>query len=101
MQLTNSREVGAFCLAQVIRIAVQSAAAFLVLAPRLPRDHAAFWIWVISLGFGTVMWFVALPLFLAFRALFGGVPELVAPAGRQRSFTSSGPEIGAYLVSYV
>ena len=104
MQLTNWREVGAFSLTQVIRIAMQSAGGFFLLAPiygRLPQAPAAVWIWVISIGFGAVMWFAALPLFLACRAGFGGVPALVAPAGREGSFTSSGAEIGAYLLSYV
>ena len=104
MQLTSGREVAGFFLTQVIRITVQAMVGAWVLAPlygQLIRNHASAWFSVVSIGFGAVMWFAALPLFLAFRALFGGVPRLVAAAGGERSFTSSGREIGAYVLSYV
>jgi len=104
MQVTTGREAAAFSLTHAIRIALQAGLVAWVLVPiygRLAASHSGGWISVISIVFGIVMWFAALPLFLGFRALFGGVPSLLAKPGGEYSFTSSGGEIGAYVLSYV
>ena len=104
MPVTTGREAAAFSLTHAIRIAVQTGLDAWVLVPiygRLAASHSSGWISVISIVFGIVMWLAALPLFLGFRALFGGVPPLLAKPGGEYSFTSSGGEIGAYVLSYV
>jgi len=102
MPLTNGREIAGFCLTHVLRIALQFLVVTSLLTPvyvQLARN-GKLWISVLSIGVGAVMWLAALPVFVAFRSLFGGVPRTVAP-GRESAFTSSGAEIGAYALSFV
>jgi len=103
-KLTNPLEILAFALSQVIKIGVNAALVRVALAPlysQLLRTGGAMLIFPISIAFGALLWFAALPLFILLRMLFGGVPPVVAASGREDAFTSSGAEIGAYALAYV
>src|SRR5262249_25082199 len=50
-------------------------------------------------GISVLLWLATLLLFLALRAGFGGVPAMVARHGRRDAMTTSGAEIGAFLIA--
>jgi hypothetical protein len=103
MPLTNWGEAGAFLLARALTIGVMFFVypAFLsTLYLQLVRQGGADLLMVVSQGVSAVVWLVTLVLFLLFRAGFGAVPAAVAP-DRRDAVTSSGGEIGAYVLSAV
>jgi hypothetical protein len=103
MRLTNWGEVAAFLLARALMIGIMLFAypAFLgAFYLQLVRQGGASLVMVVSLGVGAVTWLITLVLFLLFRAGFGAVPGAVAP-DRRDAVTSSGGEIGAYVLSAV
>jgi hypothetical protein len=103
--LTNGREIGAYAIAQAIKIALVSTVSFSGLL--FPIYLAAFKsggaIAIIPVTFAlNVIWgSIGLLLFLAFRAALGGVPAMVAGPGRESAFTSRGGEIGAFVIAYL
>ena len=103
--LTNGREIGAYAIAQVIKLALTYAVGFSgLLSPLyLAAFKAGGAIGVVPVTFViNVVWGgVALLLFLALRAAFGGVPARVAGSGRDSSFTSRVGEIGAFVIAYL
>jgi hypothetical protein len=103
MPVTNGREIAGFCLTHALRIGLQFVIVSWLLTPvfaQLARNGGRIAISALSIGLAAVMWLAALPVFVGFRALFGGVPAVVAP-GREGAFTSTGAEIGAYALSFV
>src|SRR5689334_13721271 len=97
IELTNAREVWAFLFAQAVKIGAFWMLSLLVLEPlyqRLYNSGSALLIPAISIGLGAVFLVAALPLFLWFRALLGGVSGW----DHEHDFTTSRLEIGAYLI---
>jgi hypothetical protein len=103
--LTNGREVGAYAIAQAVKIVLTYAVSFSGLLS--PLYMAAFKsggaIGVIPVTFViNVVWGgVALLVFLALRGALGEVPAVVAGPGRESAFTSRGGEIGAFVIAYL
>ena len=80
MQLTNSREAGAFFLARAIVVAIMYFVTPYVLSPiylQLFRSGGALLMTVGTLSVGFLAYLVTLLLFLVFRSGFGGVPPRV------------------------
>jgi hypothetical protein len=103
MPLTSWGEVAAFLLARALTIGFLFFAyhAFLsALYSQLIRQGGASLVMVVSQGVAAAAWLVTLVLFLLFRAGFGAVPATVAQ-DRRDAVTSSGGEIGAYVLSAV
>jgi hypothetical protein len=103
MPLTNWGEAGAFLLARALTIGVMFFVYPVFLSTfylQLVRQGGANLLMVVSQGVAAAVWLVTLVLFLLFRAGFGAVPAAVAP-DRRDAVTSSGGEIGAYLLSAV
>lgn len=103
MPLTNWGEAAAFLLARVLAIGFIFFAYPMFLSGfylQLIRQGGANLLMAVSQGVSALMWLVTLVLFLLFRAGFGAVPGNVAP-DRRDAVTSSGGEIGAFLVSAV
>jgi hypothetical protein len=103
MPLTNWGEAAAFLLARVLTIGFMFFAYPVFLSAiylQLVRQGGSSLLMVVSQGVGALMWLVTLMLFLLFRAGFGAVPASVAP-DRRDAVTSSGGEIGAFLISAV
>jgi hypothetical protein len=104
MRLTSWGEVGAFLLARVLTYGFMFFAYPVIMAAiyqQLRNAGGADLIMVVSQGVSALVWLVTLLLFLAFRGGFGAVPAIVAPPDRRSEFTSSGGEIGAYVLSVV
>lgn len=103
--LTNGREIGAYAIAQAIKLALTYAVGFSgLLSPLyLAAFKAGGAVGVVPVTFViNVIWGgVALLLFLALRAAFGSVPAMVAGSGRDSAFTSRGGEIGAFVIAYL
>jgi hypothetical protein len=103
MPLTNWGEAAAFLLARALTIGFMFFAypAFLsALYLQLIRQGGANLVMVASQGVAAAAWLLTLVLFLVFRAGFGAVPAAVAQ-DRRDAVTSSGGEIGAYVLSAV
>jgi uncharacterized membrane protein YhaH (DUF805 family) len=104
MQLTNAREAAGFFLGRAIVVAAMFVVTPQLLSPlyaQLVRSGGAAFVGLIALGVNVVSWLVTLVLFLALRGGFGGVPASVAPPDRRSAVTSSGEEIGAYVIALV
>ena len=102
VRLTNWGEAGGFSLARAIMAAVSYFLASMVLAPfymGLLHSCRRVLMTMAASGVGALMWLATLLLFLLLRALFGGVPQIVAPQARRRAFTSSSGEVAAYIVT--
>jgi hypothetical protein len=103
--ITNGREVGAYTIAQAIKIALVYAVSFSGLLS--PLYMAAFKtggpIAVLPVTFSiNVVWGgVTLLLFVGLRAALGGVPAMIAGPGQEGIFTSRGGEIGAFVIAYL
>jgi uncharacterized membrane protein YhaH (DUF805 family) len=103
VRLTNSAEAAAFFVARAIIVAILFVANPYVLAPlytQLFRSGGSFiLVTILSLSVGFVAWLVTLALFVALRGGFGGTPPWVAGDRGRNAVTSSGGEIGAYLIA--
>ena len=103
--LTNAREIGAYAIAQAVKLALTYAVSFSgLLSPLyLAAFKAGGAIGVVPVTFAiNIIWgSVALLLFLALRAALGGVPLMIGGSGRDSAFTSRGGEIGAFIIAYV
>jgi uncharacterized membrane protein YhaH (DUF805 family) len=102
MQLTNSREAGAFFLARAIIVAIMFLATPYVFSPiymQLLQVGGPILMTVGTLSISFLAYLLTLALFLVFRGGFGGVPPRVAGYGRRDAVTSSAGEIGAYLIA--
>jgi hypothetical protein len=103
--ISNGREVGAYAIAQAIKIALVYAVSFsgflssLYMAAYKTGGPIA----VIPVTFSiNVVWGgVTLLLFVGLRAALGGVPAMIAGPGRESIFTSRGREIGAFVIAYL
>lgn len=103
MRRTNRAEAGAFFLARAITVAILFAVNPL-LAPlylQLFRTGVggggAMLVTIVSTSISVVAWLVTFLLFIALRGGFAGVPATVS--ARRNAVTSSGGEIGAYLIA--
>jgi uncharacterized membrane protein YhaH (DUF805 family) len=104
MQMTTSSEAAAFFVARAIIVAAMLYITPLFLSPiysQLLRQGGRPLLMAATLGVTATTWLVTLVLFLALRAAFGAAPPIVAPSAQQSQFTSSGAEIGAYLLAIV
>jgi hypothetical protein len=101
--ITNGREVLAYALAQLLKLAVVYALTF-------ARTLGPLYVWAfhtagqagifaISIVLNAIWLPLVLIVFLTARGLLGGVPAIVAQ--RADAFTSSGSEIGAFVLAYV
>src|SRR5690242_3146716 len=102
MRLTNGEEIGAFAVARAISVAafyVVNWMFFSSLYLQLYRSVGIAGTMAVSLGLGLVGWLLTLLLLVLFRAGFGGVPPMVA--ADSRAVTTSGPEVGAFFLTYV
>jgi hypothetical protein len=103
MRLTNWGEAAAFLLARALIIGFLFFAYPALLAAfylQLVRQGGANLVMAVSQGVAAVSWLLTLVLFLLFRAGFGAVPPAVAQ-DRRDAVTSSGGEIGAFLLSAI
>jgi hypothetical protein len=102
--ITNGREIAAYALAQAFRLT----AIYLVSysGALLPLYTWAFRSGIMVATYGvtaalSIVWGTAgLILFLVLRGPFGGTPALVSARGREQAITSSGAEIGAFIIAY-
>jgi hypothetical protein len=102
MRLTNGGEIGAFFLARAIVVAITLVATRMFLGTlylQVYRSGGAVAMTVATLGVGLVGWLVTLLLLILFRAGFGSVPPTVA--ADRSAVTTSGAEVGAFLLTYV
>jgi hypothetical protein len=104
-QLTNYREVLAYFAAHAIRIAAVYAATSLnVLLPLYKWAYStggSLAVLPISFGLSLIWAGLALPLFLIGRGIADGVPPIVGGTGREGAITTTGAEIGAYVVAHL
>jgi hypothetical protein len=103
--ISNGREVGAYAIAQIVKIALTYAASLSgVLSPLyLAAYHhgGAVAVFPVTFAIGVVWGAVTLILFLLLRAGLGGVPAMIADPGRENVVTTRGGEIGAFVVAYL
>jgi hypothetical protein len=103
--LTNGREIGAYAIAQGIKLALTYAVGFSGLLSPLYlaafKAGGAAGVVPVTFVINVVWGGVALLLFLALRAALGGVPAMVGGSGRDSAFTSRGGEIGAFIIAYL
>jgi uncharacterized membrane protein YhaH (DUF805 family) len=102
MRLTNAGEIGAFFLARAIVVAVLMVGSPFLLSPiymQLFRTGGIALMTVATLSVSVVAWLITFLLFLVFRGGFGAVPGMVAGQGRRDVMTTSGGEIGAYVIA--
>jgi hypothetical protein len=103
--LTNLRELAAYAIAQGAKIALTYVVSFsgllspVYIAAYRSGGQAAFL--AVNFAISTVWGAVMLILFLLLRAGFGGVPSMIATAGRASAFISRGGEIGALAIAYL
>jgi hypothetical protein len=102
--ITNGREIGAYALAQAIKIVLSFAVSLsgLLLPVYLwasSQGGGGMVVMAVSLAVSLFWAVVLLVLFLLLRGALGGVPTMVAGPGREQSVTSSGGEIGAYVIA--
>jgi len=104
MRLTNMGEVMAFLVARVVTYGVMLVMTPVFLGPlygQLVRSGGRVLLSVVAEGVSVAVWLVTLLLFLVFRAGFAAVPEIVAPSSQRSAVTTSGGEIGAFVLSMV
>jgi hypothetical protein len=103
--ISNGREVGAYAIAQAIKIGLTYAASFSgLLSPLYAaafKSGGAIAVLPVAFVINVVWGGVALLLFLGLRAALGGVPAMIAGPGREGAFMSRGGEIGAFVIAYL
>jgi len=102
MRLTNAGEVGAFFLARAIIVVSLMVGGPFLLTPiymQLYQAGGAILMTIATTSVSVLAWLLTLVLFLVFRAGFGAVPAMVVGNGRRDVVTSSGGEIGAFLIA--
>jgi hypothetical protein len=100
--LTNGGEFGAFVVARAIGLAIlyaTSSVIFGTLYAQIYRSGGAPAMVAVSLAVGLVSWLITFALFVSLRAGFGSVPPMMA--ANRKALTTSGGEIGAFLIAYV
>jgi hypothetical protein len=102
--ITNGREIAAYAVAQAIRLTALYLMSYSGVL--MPLYTWAFHSGIMVATYGvtaaiSIVWgTVGLILFLVLRGPFGGVPSLIGAPGREQAITSSGAEIGAFIVAY-
>jgi hypothetical protein len=103
--VTNGREIGAYAIAQAIKIALVSTVSFSgLLSPIYSaafRSGGAIAIVPVTFALNVIWGSIGLLLFLALRAALGGVPAMVAGPAGESAFTTRGGEIGAFVIAYL
>ena len=101
--LTNPREVAGFFIAHLIRVVCISLLGFIgVLNPLYAwafRTGHGILLTAVSGGVSVVAMLIMLPIFLAVRGGLGGTPPIISGVGGEQTVTSTGAEIGAYLLA--
>jgi hypothetical protein len=101
--LTNPREVAGFFIAYLIRASCILLLGFIgVLNPLYAwafRTGHGILLTAVSGGISVVAMLIMLPIFLAVRGGLGGTPAMISGAGGGQTVTSTGAEIGAYLLA--
>jgi hypothetical protein len=101
--ITNGREIGAYAIAQAIKITLTYALSFSGLLSPLYlaayKSGGTLAIIPVTLVINVLWGGLALLLFLALRAALDGVPATVG--GSDGAFTSRGGEIGAFVIAYL
>jgi len=101
--IANWQEFGAYAIAQAIKVALSFALSFSgLLTPVYTwayRIGGVTSIVLVSAAISVFWATVLLVLFLALRGALGGVPTMIAEPGRAHAVTSSGGEIGAYVIA--
>jgi hypothetical protein len=102
--ITNGREIGAYAIAQAIKIILSFALSFsgwlspfFIWAYRAGGPRTVF---LVSATISVFWTAVLLVLFLALRGALGGVPAMIAEPGREHAMASRGGEIGAYVIAF-
>jgi hypothetical protein len=102
--ITNGREIGAYAIAQAIKIALSFGLSFSgLMSPFYTwayRGGGTRAVFVVSIMVSVFWTAVLLILFLALRSAFGGVPTMIAKPGQEHAFISLGGEIGAYVIAF-
>src|SRR3984957_278685 len=102
--IANGREIGAYAIAQAIKIALTYALSIsgLLTPVYLWAYHngGPMAVVPVTVAISACWAAVLLVLFLGLRAALGGVPTMIAEPGRAHAVTSRGGEIGAYAIAY-
>jgi hypothetical protein len=100
---TNPREAAGFFIAYLIRAGCILLLGLVgVLNPLYAwafRTGHGILLTAVSAGVSVVAMLVMLPIFLAVRGGLGGTPAMISGAGGGQTVTSTGAEIGAYLLA--
>jgi hypothetical protein len=103
--VSNGREISAYAIAQITKIALTYAVSLSgLLSPLYIAAYhrgGPFAIFPVSVAISVVWGAVALALFLLVRTALGGVPAMIAGSGRENVVTTRGGEIGAFIVAYL
>ncbi len=101
--LTNPREIAGFFIAHLIRVACIFLLGFIgVLNPLYAwafRTGHGILLTAVTGGVSVIAMLIMLPIFLAVRGGLGGTPPMISGAGGAQTVTSTGAEIGAYLLA--
>ena len=101
--LTNPREIAGFFIAHLIRAGCVFLLGFVgVLNPLYAwafRTGHVILLTAVSGGISVIAMLIMLPIFLAVRGGLGGTPPMISGAGGGQTVTSTGAEIGAYLIA--
>jgi len=101
--ITNCREIGAYAIAQGLKLILAYAVVYSGLTIPLytwARTAGPGASLMLNVGFIAVYGGVILVIFLLLRGAFGGVPAAVTAPGRSGAIISRGGEIGAFVIAY-
>src|SRR3984957_8444543 len=102
--IANGREIGAYAIAQAIKIALTYALSIsgLLTPVYLWAYHngGPMAVVPVTVAISACWAAVLLVLFLGLRGALGGVPRMITGPAGDHAFTSRGGEIGAYVISY-
>jgi hypothetical protein len=104
MWLTNGGEIAAFFLARAISLTLYYLASSMFLSALLLQAYhvgGRGLMTIAGLAASLVGWLVTLLLLVLFRAGLGGVPPTVAAPENRSTVTTSGAEVGAFLLAFV
>ncbi len=99
--IANGREIGAYAIAQAIKLVLSFGLSLSGLLSPLYgwayRNGGVTAIVPLTVAISVFWAVMVLGLFLGLRGALGGVPAIIGGPGRQHSVTTSGGEIGAYI----
>jgi hypothetical protein len=101
--VANCREIGAYAIAQALKLVVAYALIYSGLTIPLytwARTAGPGASLLLNVGFIAAYGALILVVFLLLRGAFGGVPDAMAAAGRSGAIVTRGGEIGAFVIAY-